>query len=199
MSLTYKIATININGISSRLKIYMLRNFLMRQDIYIALLQEVTKTESSLIYGYDTHLNVGVDHRGTAIIVKEGLTLTNIKRLPSGRGIAGLFNDTCLVNIYAPSGAGNRQERENFFYHDLAYLLATCQKDILLAGDFNCVLSPSDCTGAPNISRALSSVINGLALHDAWESQEHRTCYTHYTNDGATRLEYIYIYIYLHH
>jgi len=115
MSLTYKIATININGISSRLKIHMLRNFLMRQDIDIALLQEVTKTESPLIYGYDTHLNVGVDHRGTAIIVKELLTLTNIKRLPTGRGIAGLFNDTRLVNFYAPSGAGNRQEREHFF------------------------------------------------------------------------------------
>ena len=76
------------------MKIHMLRNFLMRQDIDIALLKEVTTTESSLIYGCDTHLNVGVDHRGTAIIVKIGLTLTNIKQPQSGRGIAGLFNDT---------------------------------------------------------------------------------------------------------
>ena len=87
----------------------------MRQDIDIALLQEVTTTESSLIYGCDTHLNVGVDHRGTAIIVKEGLTLTNIKQLPSGRGITGLFNDTWLFNIYGTLGAGNRQEENNFF------------------------------------------------------------------------------------
>jgi len=169
----------------------MLRNFLLRQDIDVGLLHEVTNNESSLLYGYETHFNEGVDKRGTAIIVKEGLLLTNIKRLPSGRGIAGLHEDTWLVNIYAPSGSGNRQEREKIFSHDLAYLLRKCQKYILLSGDFNCVLSQSDGMGSPNISKSLASAIHGLALHDVWDSPVHRPHYTHYTNDGATRIERI--------
>ena len=51
--------------------------------------------------------------------------------------MAGQFKDTWLINIYAPSGAENRKEREKFFTHDLAYLLPSGQKDIVLAGDFN--------------------------------------------------------------
>jgi len=72
--------------------------------------------------------------------------------------MAGLFKATWLINIYDPFGAENRQEREKIFTHDLAYLLPTCQRDILLAGDLNCI-SPSDCTGSPNMSKALSSTI----------------------------------------
>ena len=47
MLYTYKIATLNINGISLPLKIQMLNNFLLRQDIDIALLQEVTNNDFS--------------------------------------------------------------------------------------------------------------------------------------------------------
>jgi len=99
-------------------------------------------------------------------MIKEDLTITNVKRLPSGRGIAGQFKDTWIINIYASSGSENRQERERFLSNDLAHLLPTCQKDKVFAGDFNCVISQSDSMGTPNLSKALTSVIQGLALHD---------------------------------
>ena len=68
-----------MNGISSPLKMYRLRNFLIRQDIDVALLQEVTRNDFSQIYSYETHLNEGTEKQGTALIIKEVLSLTNIK------------------------------------------------------------------------------------------------------------------------
>ena len=193
MKYTYKIATLNINAISSPMKIKILTNVLLGQDIDITLLQEVANNDLSNIYGYSEHINESTETTGTTILMKEGLSLNNIKKLPPGRGIAGLFEDTWLINVYAPSGAEKRHERENFFTNELAYLLPTCPTEILLAGDFNCLISPADCTGSPNLSKALASTIAVLALRDAWEqsSQKHR--YTHYTNSGATRIDRIYI------
>ena len=170
----------------------MLNTFLLRQDIDIALLQEVTNNDFSPICGYAAYVNEGIDKRGTAILQREGLSLSNVKQLPSGRGIAGHFKDTWIMNIYAPSGAGKRQERDVFFTHDLAHLFPASFSDVLLAGDFNCVTSPSDCTGMPNLSKALSSIITGLALHDVWETLHQQPPYTHYTNDSATRIDRIY-------
>jgi len=98
-----------------------LNNLLVRQDIDIALLQEVTINDFTTLHGYEALVNEGTDKRGTAILLKQGISLSNIKRLPSGRGMAGLFKDAWLINIYAPSGAEKRQEREIFYAHDLAY------------------------------------------------------------------------------
>ena len=118
MLYTYKIATLNINGITSPFN-----NLLFRQDIYIALLQKVSINDFSSLHGYAALVNERNDKRGTAILLKEGIFLSNIKRLPSGRGIAGLFKQTWSMNIYAPSGAKKRKERNTFFTHDLVYLL----------------------------------------------------------------------------
>jgi len=64
------------------------------------------------------------------MLLKEGISFGNIKRLPSGRGTEGLFKDTWIMNICAPSRAGKRQQRETFFTHDLAYLLPASSKEI---------------------------------------------------------------------
>jgi exonuclease III len=181
------------SAVTSPLKMQLLNNLLLRQDIDMALLQEITNNDLPPFRGYTAFVNEGIDRRGTAILLKEGLCLQNVKRLPSGRGIAGLFKDTWIMNIYAPSGAEKRQEREAFFTHDLAHLLPASSSDLLLAGDFNCVTSPSDCTGTPNLSKALSSIITGLALHDVYDTRHPQPPYTHYTNNDATRIDRIYL------
>jgi len=108
MLYTYKIATININGISSNTKVQLLRQFLLQQDIDIALIQELTSCDLPPLLGFNLITNVGTEKRGTAFIIKEGLSITKVKRIPSGRGIAGLLKDTWIINIYAPSGAENK-------------------------------------------------------------------------------------------
>jgi len=87
MPYTYTIATININGIASHARLRMLEDFLCNQDIDIALLQEVTHSNFTLLRRYEAHINVGTDNRGTAILAKEGITITNITRLPTGQGL----------------------------------------------------------------------------------------------------------------
>jgi exonuclease III len=69
MKYVYKVSTININGMSSTTRIRMLEDFLHKQDIDIALLQEVSNPKIKALQRYTVH----------------GLPINNIKRLPSGR------------------------------------------------------------------------------------------------------------------
>ena len=61
MLYTYKIATLNINGIASQTKLRMHGEFLRRQDIDVALLQEVTQTDFTTIHDYKAIINEGTD------------------------------------------------------------------------------------------------------------------------------------------
>jgi exonuclease III len=144
---------------------------------------------SNTIRRYNAHTNEGTDRRGTAILVKESITITDIKRIPSGRGMAAKLNGTWIVNIYAPSGAEKKNERENFYNTDLTYILTTTQAEIILAGDFNCTLTKTYSTGTNNYSRALANIVNGLGLIDAWDISTTHRMYTHYTATGATRID----------
>jgi hypothetical protein len=63
---------------------------------------------------------------------------------------------------------------------------------MLIGGDFNCVLTKTDCTGNFNYSRALHALIRGLDLIDMWETAPERRFFTQYTRQGATRLDRIY-------
>jgi len=66
----------------------MLADFIRRHDFDIIFTQEVTSAEVMNVRGYNTHLNIGASIRGTAILAKSTLHLTNITTLPSGRAIA---------------------------------------------------------------------------------------------------------------
>ena len=76
--------------------------------------------------------------------------------------------EICVVNIYAPSGTSKCLERETFFNNDLPYLLNMASGDILLGGDFKCVLNAGDSTRHGSYSRSLSTLIHGYSLRDTW-------------------------------
>jgi len=76
-----------------------------------------------------------------AILAKMGLPVTNIKRIPSGRGIAGTFNGLWIVNVYVPSGIEKRKKREDIFNVEVPHLIPPNDTEIILAGDFNCMLA----------------------------------------------------------
>jgi exonuclease III len=100
----------------------MLEDFLKKQEIDIILLQEITKPVFEDIRGFVAQTNIGTTGRGTAILSRDQLQLTNIVRLPTGRGMAASFQNLTLVNIYVPSGA-ERREREQFLASEVPYLL----------------------------------------------------------------------------
>ena len=190
---TIRIATLNINGMTSPTKIAMIENFLHTWDIDILLIQEITQQVIHNLRGYQTWYNIGTNCRGTAIIAKEGITLENITRIPSGRAIAARYNDCWLINIYAPSGTACRQDREAFFTGELTTILTHPANNILMAGDFNCTLEKGDATGTLNHSRALTEIIRGMELRDAWNRTPENPGYTHYSQHGASRLDRIYV------
>jgi exonuclease III len=189
----YKIVTLNVNGISSGMRMRMLEEFLQKQETDILLLQEVTHTEFDMIQGYKVHTNIGIYNRGTAMLTREPITLTNITRLPSGRGMAACYRGVWIVNIYAPSGTSRRQEREDFYNAEVTYLLWSIPPTMIIGGDFNCVLSQTDCTGNINYSKALDRVVCGFDLTDVWETILPRAIYTHYTPHGVAHLDRMYL------
>ena len=193
MTYIYTVASLNINGIANDSRIRMLEYFLWTNDIDIAVLQEVTGPHLVSIRRYTKHANIGTERRGTAILTKDGLILTDVRCLPSGRGIAAMYNGTCRVNLYAPSGAGRKEEREGFYNVDVPYLLPATQTGVILAGDFNCLLSHSDTTGQRNYSRAIDNLMTGLYLYDIVGTTSTRPMFTHYTPTGTSRLDRIYI------
>jgi exonuclease III len=171
----------------------MLETFIYRNNIDILMVQEVTNVNIQYLRGCTCYINIGTTQRGTAIIVKDPLTLSDVTMLTSGRGIAAKCKGLWIVNIYAPSGAAYKREREEFFNTEVAYLLRNRNAPLLLGGDFNCVLDPTDSTGETNRSRNLKELIAGYTLIDAWQAHPARQTFTHYTQHGAARLDRIYI------
>ena len=187
----YKIATLNINGMATPIKIEMLQDFLQKQDTDIIPLQEVTRPIFDDIRGFTAHTNIGTTGRGTTILTRDHIQFTDIECLHTGSGMAAVFENVTIVNTYAPSEA-ERRDRENFFSNELPYLLRGVPQSILVGGDFNSVLTNLDATGRPNYSRALNEFIRGFDLVDMWEMSQDRPTYTHYTSRGASRIDKIY-------
>jgi len=164
MNYTYRIMTININGIASATRHHLLEDFLRKHDVDIALLQEVTTENNITFKGYQTVINIGTSARGTAILSKVDLPLHRVERIPSGRGLVTYYGNMCTLNIYAPSGTSNRAEKEAFFSTEIMKLIPHFPTELIMAGDFDCVLSNSDCTRRRTSSRALERLIQGLRL-----------------------------------
>jgi exonuclease III len=81
--------------------------------------------------------------------------------------MAATFGELLIDNLYAPSGTSKRTEREDFFNHDLPQTLSAAPADIILGGDFNCILETTDATGHGCYSRALATLLHGYSLRDA--------------------------------
>jgi hypothetical protein len=95
--------------------------------------------------------------------------------------------------VYATAGTAKRADSEYIFNSEPPALLYAATQEVLLGGDFNCALQPSDTTGTYTTSRALTEVIRGLALSDAWSQDPQRPVYTYFSATGATRIGRFYI------
>jgi len=87
-----------------------------------------------------------------------------------------------------------QKDRErNIFSNELPYLLRSVYDEIILGGDFNCVLEAAVSTGYGNFSRSLATPIQGYALRDACQAHSSRRIYTPYTVRSVSRLDRIYL------
>jgi exonuclease III len=85
------IVSLNINGISARTRVGILHDYVRHHELDIIFLQEVTDPDAFNIIGYVTHLNIGADMRGTAIMARNNLHPTDVTSLPTGRAIAANY------------------------------------------------------------------------------------------------------------
>ena len=167
--LTTNILTLNISAISSSSNLQELSRLLNTEGVDIALLQEVSVPAFNF-YGYSEYVNVGPNRRGTALLWRSSLPLTDLATVPSGRAVAATFGDVRVVNVYAPTGNA-RRERNEFFAQDVTPLFAgprSAHVGHVVGGDFNCVQEDRDTTGVAHKSAALEQLIKGLGLSDAW-------------------------------
>jgi len=63
-----------------------------------------------------------------------------------------------------------KAERETFYTNDLPHLLPTTKSDMLLAGDFNCILETNESTAQKHLSGSLASLVDELDIHGVWDS-----------------------------
>jgi exonuclease III len=157
----------------------MLDAFVRLHNIDILLLQEVTNPFTFGFQVYTIHYKIGTSRRGTAILTRDTIDVPNLSRIHSGRAIATSLGSLLIVNAYAPSGTSKRSERDAFFNNDLPFLLRSVSNDILLGGDFNCVLEAADSTGHGSYSRFIATLVQGYSLRDAWQAIPDSNAYTH--------------------
>jgi len=150
-----KIAALNINGMATTPRIAMLEDFWQKQAIDIIFLQEVTRPVFDDIRGFTAYTNIRTTGRGTAILTRDLIQLTNIVCLSTGMGMAADFQNVSIVNIYARSGAEKMMDREHVFSNELPYLLRGIPPWLLVGGDLNSFLTNLDARGYPNHSLAL--------------------------------------------
>lgn len=191
---TYRITTVNINTIQSKTKIAALQQFLYDSCTDIALLQEVLLPQID-IPGFIAIVNYAPEMTtGTAILVREGIPVTSVERLESGRGIGVNIQGVTLVNLYAPSGSSRSVERSDFFKNDIIYLLRKDPRDLIIGGDFNSVLNRKDQMPNFNFSKELKKLVSDLKLHDAWELKYPTLVkFTYITHTSSSRIDRIYV------
>ena len=100
-----------------------------------------------------------------------------------------------LMNVYAPSGKNKEREREDFFENELMQSLITNTDNVILAGDWNCILSPNDSSRPANtsLSQNLKGIINNLRFKDIISARKSKPEFTYYHHDYAARLDRIYV------
>lgn len=189
-----RIFTQNINCITSLPKVLALKACVQRGAYDVILLQEVNAPVLSDLPGYEAIFNIDRDHLcGTALLYRRALEATDIQLLPTGRAIACVIRGVQFVNVYAPSGGNRWRERTSFYQHDIIPFLTTT-RPIVFGGDFNCVLSPADQHPRPTISAELRQILTSKDLYDVWRHfHPVYTEYTHFYNNGASRIDRIYV------
>ena len=100
-----------------------------------------------------------------------------------------------MINVYAPSGTNKKKEREEFFREKLIYYLRGNCENLILGGDFNCVISPRDVSSGNDslVSKALMNLIKQVGFKDITKGYHKLPEYTYVKHNYGSRLDRIYV------
>jgi exonuclease III len=143
-----RMASININGISTPRRVGMLQDLIRRNDLDFVLLHEVAKP-TILSMDIQLILTSELTCAGRPYWQDENSSLQ--MSLPYRRDVLS------LQTTRSPSGKCVRTS-------ELPALFYATTRSVLISGDFTCLLHPTDKTGRFTTSRALTEVVRGSAL-----------------------------------
>ena len=147
-------------------------------------LRDKSKLSNDLLKVCDVYINFSIFQKGgTAILINKKVSYNLLStemsadsRIISLR-IKFFENILHLINVYAPANE-NYSERDRFFQEDLLYYLRNNLNNVILGGNWNCVLKERDCQSRNiHISKALSNIVNSVKIKEAW-SVKHKTLLT---------------------
>ena len=98
-----------------------------------------------------------------------------------------------LINVYAPASATN-SERDLFFQDELLFYLRNNLNNVILGGDWNCVISERDCESRNiHVSKSLLNIIRQIRCRDAWFVKNNNPEYSYVRNNYGSRIDRIYV------
>jgi exonuclease III len=198
----YRIMSLNINcliNVNSRIG---LLEFIKRNRPTVLCLQEVNIPQLELVdmidpLNYDGFVNFTESERGTAVVWRKDLAVSGFKVVTENRILSVDYEKYTIVNVYGHSGRVKRNERAQLFSHDLlAYLNGLFEREIVLCGDFNCILESMDAAKNPSQkkSRELKAIVSTNSLIDSYRLfHPNQPGYTFIRNDSASRIDYIFL------
>jgi hypothetical protein len=92
---------------------YGIRNFLYAEDIDFTHIKEVTMYCLDDSLGYITHYNIVIKQHGTAIVVRDGITLTNKDIQVDGPRRDGLTMFFWSISTQTPVQIGGPKEKQS--------------------------------------------------------------------------------------
>ena len=137
--------------------------------------KELNVIVNRLNYVGESNLCPANPHKpGTAVVWRAGLEVSNpaTKCVEPRRAQVLQMGRLAIVNVYAPSGTACRKEREELFAGELALTVRGLGPEVILVGDWNCVLSPRDVERDYRLkySPALDTLVQDFSLSDAFSS-----------------------------
>lgn len=170
MTKQFKIASLNIRGISSVEKRRSLLNFCLFEGLDIIGLQEVTFNKCSVLESHFNFIsNIGPRKLGTGLLIRKEISYKKELLEPDGRLIAIDIGPFTIINIYAPPGMKFKGERDEFFRKIFPSYASTTKLPLIVFGDFNCIDDVNDLSkskkqsnSTKKLSRSLIEMIAGF-------------------------------------
>lgn len=203
---TVNVFSLNVRGIRGKTKRKSVFGFLKKKKYDIVCLQEtyITKSESedwSKEWNGTLLFSEGTTHSAGQMILFNKNISGDYKVIHSSKRILIVQSEienkqVAVVNVYAPN---NERERNEFWLELYGLISAIQTDDIIMCGDFNCVLDNkldiiSGVNHSENAVLAFNDLINNCNLYDVW--RYHNTDAKQYTWSRtnpfiARRLDYI--------
>lgn len=186
------VCTVNINAINTHVKKSLLRDFVWNNDIDVVFLQEVAFEDFGFLSSHAAIVNIGTEHKSTAVLVRKTVNFSNVIMNPNGRITSVVIDQMNFINVYAASGSTHKNERNDMFMSEIVPHISTVKQNVIV-GDFNCVLLKSD-SNSKNLNTCvgLETLVQTLQLYDVELKKNRRGNFTFIRGQSKSRLDRYY-------